>query len=126
MKPLLVLRRSLFLAAFAFLLPAAFGQLAPGAMAGGDMTVDVRNGDQQGKLMLRQDELAFESLTDAKHSRSWKYAEIRSLEKKRKEVRVRPFKGSRYYFQFPDNKMRDQIYDAVSQRILTARSQSKK
>ena len=126
MKPLLVLRRSLFLAAFAFLLPAAFSQLGPGAMGGADMTVDVRNGDQQGKLMLRQDELAFESLTDAKHSRSWKYAEIRSLEKKRKEVLVRPFKGSRYYFQFPDNKMRDQIYDAVSQRILTARSQSKK
>lgn len=98
---------------------------APAAPALG-MVYDVRNGDQQGKLMIRETELAFESLTDGKHSRSWKYAEIRSIEKKRKEVRVRPYKGSRYDFQFPDNGMRDKIYDSISQRILTARAQGKK
>ena len=91
-----------------------------------DLTVDVRNGDQQGKLMLRGTELAFESLTDGKHSKSWKYSEIRSLEKKRKEVRMKPYKGARYDFQFPDNGARDRIYDSVSARILTARSQTKK
>ena len=123
MKAMIILRRSLL-----FALVACLPILTPvsAQMAAGDMTVDVRNGDQQGKLMLRETELAFESLTDGKHSRSWKYAEIRSLEKKRKEVRVKPYKGARYDFQFPDNGARDRIYDAISARILTARSQTKK
>lgn len=119
-------RRSLLLLAVsAFLMPAAFGQVNP-VVPVVEMTIDVRNGDQQGKLILRQEELAFESLTDAKHSRAWRYAEIRSLEKKRKEVRVRPFKGSRYDFQFPDNKIRDMVYESISRKILMARSQTRK
>jgi hypothetical protein len=40
---------------------------------------DVRNGDQQGKLVLTDTELAFESLTDSKHSRRWNYVDIREL-----------------------------------------------
>ena len=123
MKAIIILRRSLL-----FALVACLPGLTPvyAQMSAGDLTVDVRNGDQQGKLMLRGTELAFESLTDGKHSKSWKYSEIRSLEKKRKEVRVKPYKGARYDFQFPDNGARDRIYDAVSARILTARSQTKK
>lgn len=87
----------------------------------GSMIFDVRNGDQTGKLMLKDTELAFESLTDAKHSRNWKYAEIRAIEKPKSELRVKPFKGSRYDFQFKDKKMRDRIYDLITQRVLTAR-----
>lgn len=123
MKAMILLRRSLLFALVACLpgLTLASGQMTPS-----DITVDVRNGDQRGKLMLRETELAFESMTDGKHSKSWKYSEIRSLEKKRKEVRVKPYKGSRYDFQFPDNGARDRIYDAISARILTARSQTKK
>lgn len=121
-----ILRRSLLLTLAAF--GGLFLQTARPAYAqmAADMTYDVRNGDQQGKLMIRDTELAFESLTDAKHSRAWKYADIRSLEKKRKEVKVRPFKGSQYAFQFKDNGMRDKIYDEVTQRILTARAKGKK
>jgi hypothetical protein len=88
--------------------------------------IDVRNGDQQGKLMFKETELAFESLTDARHSRNWKYAEIRELTKKRKEIRVRPFKGSRYDFQFKSNDERDKIYDMLSNRVVTARQAAKK
>jgi hypothetical protein len=121
-----ILRRSLLLSLTAF--GGLLLQTAPPAQAqiASDMTYDVRNGDQQGKLMIRDTDLAFESLTDAKHSRAWKYADIRSLEKKRKEIRVRPFKGSKYAFQFKDNGMRDKIYDEVTQRILTARAKGKK
>ena len=87
--------------------------------------VDVRNGDQRGKLLIRQTDLAFESLTDGKHSQAWPYAEIRSLEKKKKEIQVRPYKGSRYDFQLPDNKVRDRLYDIISKKIIDARSQGK-
>lgn len=91
-----------------------FGQALPAP-------IDVRNGDQQGKLIFKETELAFESLTDARHSRNWKYAEIRELTKKKKELRVRPFKGSRYDFQFKNNNERDKIYDLISSRIIAAR-----
>ena len=119
-----ILRRSLFL----LTLLAGLVSLAPAQTSAtlGDMSLDVRNGDQQGKLMIRDTELSFESMTDAKHSRAWKYADIRSLEKKRKEVRVRPFKGARYDFQLADNKMRDTLYDMITKRILIARAQGKK
>jgi hypothetical protein len=87
-----------------------------------ELIFDVRNGDQQGKLMLKDTELAFESLTDARHSAKWKYAEIRELGRnKSKELRVRPFKGDRYDFQFKDKQIREKIYDLISARILAAR-----
>lgn len=87
---------------------------------------DVRNGDQQGKLMLGEQDLVFESLTDARHSRTWKYTELREISKKRKEVSVKPFKGSKYSFQFPNNETRDRLYKLISDRILAARLQGKK
>ncbi len=97
------------------------------ALATGDMVFDIRNGDQTGKLMLKESELAFESLTDSRHSRNWKYAEIRELSRKgRKDFRVRPIKGSRYEFQCKDKAMRENLYDLISQRILVARQGMKK
>ncbi len=114
-----ILRRSLFLT---LLVSVAVAAQAP--MLG--TTYDVRNGDQQGKLMIGDADLSFESLTDAKHSKTWAYAEIRSLEKKRKQLMVRPFKGSRYDFQLSSNQMRDQLYDMITAKILAARAQGKK
>ncbi len=114
-----ILRRSLFLT---LLVSVAVAAQAP--MPG--TTYDVRNGDQQGKLMIGDADLSFESLTDAKHSKTWTYTEIRSLEKKRKQLMVRPFKGSRYDFQLSSNQMRDQLYDAITAKILAARAQAKK
>jgi hypothetical protein len=88
----------------------------------GETAIDVRNGDQKGKLFVRDGELAFESLTDAKHSQTWKYADIRSLEKKIwKAMRVRPFKGDRYDFQFDKGENRDRIYNLISQKVVDAR-----
>jgi len=84
--------------------------------------IDVRNGDQKGKLAIRETELAFESLTDAKQSRTWKYADIRTFEKRIiKGLRVRPFKGSRYDFSFDSIGTRDNIFKQISDRIVEAR-----
>lgn len=99
----------------------AFGQAA------GEQMFDVRNGDQRGKLIVRETELQFESLTDAKHSRTWKYSELRSFEKKwRSSFRVRPFKGSQYDFQFGNNQARDKVYEAIAPKVLAARIESKR
>lgn len=97
----------------------ALGQPAQGATS--EQIFDVRNGDQTGKLILGETELAFESLTDARHSRRWKYADIRELSKKKSEFTVRPFKGDRYDFQFKDKKLRDRIYNMISDKIIAAR-----
>ena len=87
-----------------------------------ETVIDVRNGDQKGKLFVRETELAFESLTDAKHSQTWKYADIRTLEKRIwKAMRVRPFKGDRYDFQFDNAGNRDRIYNLISQKVVDAR-----
>jgi len=99
----------------------SFSQNPAPQAATNEMAFDVRNGDQQGKLFLQDAELAFESLTDAKHSRRWKYADIRELSKRKSEFTVRPFKGDRYAFQFKDKKLRDRIYNLISERILAAR-----
>jgi hypothetical protein len=120
-----ILRRSLLLALFTCAPWLSAAAQDPNAMSV-TFDIDVRNGDQRGKLMVRQSELAFESLTDGKHSRTWQYAEIRSLEKKRKEIRVKPYKGSRYDFQLPDDKVRDRLYDIISKKIIDARSQGRK
>ena len=87
---------------------------------------DVRNGDQQGKLVIKEDGLGFESLSDARQSRNWKYTEIREVSKKRKELSVRPFKGSKYAFQFPNNGMRDRLYTMITDRVVIARQSLRK
>ncbi|MBL8293209.1 MAG: hypothetical protein JNN08_15285 [Bryobacterales bacterium] len=110
------------------LLAIVAGVFAPAALAqppADNLVFDVRNGDQEGKLFIKDSELAFESLSDARQSRTWKYAEIRELSRRKKEMRVRPYKGSRYDFQFKDSKVRDQLYDLISQRVLAARQNKK-
>jgi hypothetical protein len=93
----------------------------PPALPASDMIFDVRNGDQQGKLILKDDEVAFESLTDAKHSRQWKYADIRELLRSKNELRIQPFHGDKYAFQFRKKEMRDRLYDLISNRIVATR-----
>lgn len=112
--PLLRLIGSLVLA-----LAPAFAQPAA------DQTFDVRNGDQKGKLIVAADELRFDSLTDAKHSRVWKYSEIRGLEKKFRAIRVQPFKGDRYDFQLGGGDRRDKVYDLITRKLVTVRESKK-
>ena len=116
---LLRLTLAALLGAFAFSGSVGLAQSAP-------TVIDVRNGDQKGKLTISDTELAFDSLTDAKHSRTWKYSEIRTFEKRIiKGIRVRPFKGSRYDFSFDSIANRDRIYSLASQKVVDARRTQK-
>ncbi len=117
--------RRLILGALLCAASLCFAQ-APATLTG-ETVIDVKNGDQRGKLSVRETELSFDSLTDAKQSRTWKYADIRTLEKKIfKAMRVRPFKGSRYDFQFDSGGNRDRIFDLISQRVVEARRNTKR
>lgn len=86
-----------------------------------EVSFDVRNGDQQGKLIFHRDSVAFESLTDAKHSQRWNYSDIRELNRKGNEIKIEPYHGDKYEFQFSDPAMRDTVYNMLSDRIVAAR-----
>ncbi len=86
-----------------------------------EVSFDVRNGDQRGKLIFHRDGLAFESLTDAKHSQRWNYSDIRELNRKGHEIKIEPYHGDKYEFQFSDPAMRDTVYNMLSDRIVAAR-----
>jgi hypothetical protein len=124
------LRRSLAAIILAAGLVGASGQASaqtqPASSTDSPLIFDVRNGDQQGKLMLKETELAFESLTDARQSRTWKYSDIREVSRKKKDLRIRPLKGSTYDFQFKKSQERDKIYDLIASRVVAARQGVKK
>lgn len=86
-----------------------------------DIRFDVHNGDQQGKLMFQDNELVFESLSDARHSRHWKYADIRELTHNDHEIKVQPYHGDKYEFQFKNRAMLDTAYNLISDRVVEAR-----
>ncbi len=86
-----------------------------------EVAFDVRNGDQRGKLIFHRDGIAFESLTDARHSQRWNYADIRELNRKGNEIKIEPYHGDKYEFQFVDPAMRDTVYNMLSDRIVAAR-----
>jgi len=86
-----------------------------------EVSFDVRNGDQHGKLIFHRDDLSFESLTDAKHSRRWEYSDIRELNRKGNEIKIEPYHGDKYEFQFRDPAMRDTVYNMLSDRVVAAR-----
>jgi hypothetical protein len=86
-----------------------------------EVSFDVKNGDQRGKLIFHRDSVSFESLTDARHSQRWAYSEIRELNRKGNEIKIEPYHGDKYEFQFRDPAMRDTVYNMLSDRVVAAR-----
>jgi hypothetical protein len=86
-----------------------------------DVRFDVKNGDQKGKLIVAPDELIFESLTDANHSRRWKYSDIREFTHNDHEIKVQPYHGDKYEFQFNNKAMLQTAYDMISNKVVNSR-----
>jgi hypothetical protein len=86
-----------------------------------DVRFDVKNGDQKGKLIVAPDQLVFESLTDANHSRRWKYSDIREFKHNDHEIKVEPYHGDKYEFQFQNKAMLQTAYDMISNEIVDSR-----
>ena len=71
--------------------------------------------------MLEKQELVFESLSDAKHSRHWKYTDIREITHNTHEVNIQPYHGDKYQFQFSNRAILDTVYNLISDRVVDAR-----
>jgi hypothetical protein len=84
---------------------------------------DHGRGNCDGKLFIREDGIAFESVGEASHSRSWKYDEIEELERNRSENKVIiDSKNSDDDFTLKlESDMDEQLYDTLKERIVAAR-----
>ena len=88
-----------------------------------EISFDVQNGDQRGRLVVGPNALNFVSLTDADHSRSWQYSQIKEFKRDNddKQIKVEPYHGDDYEFQFHNKAMFETAYDMISNHIVTAR-----
>lgn len=79
-----------------------------------------------GKLMADDNGLRFESVSDAPHSRSWAYNDIRSFtaEKNHALLKVIANSGEAYDFQVANGATAGALHKLVSDKIVAARSGS--
>jgi hypothetical protein len=88
-----------------------------------DVIFDVRYHDDRGKLVVTTKGVNFEDVSDAKHSRSWSYAQVKGLKRNgSNEIKIEPFSGDSYEFRLEGPAMSDAIYQMIGDRIVAARS----
>jgi hypothetical protein len=78
--------------------------------------------NQKGRLMLAGSQLIFESIDDPSSSRRWELKEIKSLENKNPyELRVEPFTGEDYRFEFVGTPIEAAQYKSLVDKVTSAR-----
>lgn len=102
---------------------------APVAVAAGgsDLTFQVRHdhlmGGCNGRLIVMQDRLAFESLDERNDSRQWVFSDISELTQDGiYKLKVRPFIGNEYNFELVGRGMDSQQFRELSSKIAEARA----
>jgi len=89
----------------------------------GDVIFDVRYGGDRGKLVITAKGVNFENLSDAKHSRSWSFAQIKELKRNSgNEIKIEPFSGDSYELKLEGAALSDAVYKMIGDRIAAARS----
>jgi hypothetical protein len=84
---------------------------------------DVRYHDDRGKLLVSSRGVSFEDVTDAKHSRTWTYAQIKELKRDGNEIKIDPHDGDSMEFKVDGGKgMSDEVYKVIADRIVAARA----
>ena|SRR5579872_485990 len=87
-----------------------------------EVMFDVRYHDQQGRLIVSPVGLSFEDLSNANHSRSWNYAQIKELKRNGgNEIKIQPYSGDSYEFHVDGPFMSDTVYNMIADRIIAAR-----
>jgi hypothetical protein len=91
-------------------------------------STDVRHdhkgkGHCSGKLLADDTGLRFESVTEANHSRSWNYNDLRSFEKEKDHalLKVTPKNGESEHFNAANGATAGALYSLVAQKIVDAR-----
>jgi hypothetical protein len=87
-----------------------------------DVSFEVQKGGDHGKLVVRPNEIAFVSLSDADHSARWQYSQIKEFKRDNDtELKIEPYHGDNYEFKFRTKAMRETAYDMISDQIVNAR-----
>ena len=94
-------------------------------------TTDVKHdhygkGECNGKLIADDQNLRFESISDASHSRSWNYNDVQSFNKEKDHslLKVVGKNSEKYDFKTVNGKTAGALYDLVAQKIVAARPAS--
>lgn len=80
-------------------------------------------GGSRGRLVIRDDRLAYESINDVKDSREWMLTDIREVRQKSPyEIEIVPFSGDKYKLDLEGQGMANEEYQRLVDRIAQARS----
>jgi hypothetical protein len=83
---------------------------------------DVRYHDDRGRLLVTANGVNFEDISNANHSRSWSYAQIKELKRDNgNEIKIQPYSGDKYEFHVEGPFMSDTVYNMIADRIVAAR-----
>jgi hypothetical protein len=108
-------------------LGGALALFALQAQTGSEQAIPARHdhgsGNCDGKLLIREDGIAFESVGEASHSKSWKYGQIEELERNRSENKIIiDAKDDDDDFTLKlESDVDEQLYETLKDRIVAAR-----
>jgi hypothetical protein len=87
-----------------------------------EVMFDVRYHDDRGKLIVNANGLSFEDISNADHSRSWSYAQVKELKRDNgNEIKIHPYSGDTYEFHVAGTFMNDTVYNMIADRIIASR-----
>ncbi len=80
-------------------------------------------GNTDGKLIISEKEIAFESLNDIKRSQRWSYQDIKEIKQESTYlIEVVPFRGDKYKLELQGEGMSSAQFKALTDRIAAART----
>ncbi|MCC6590213.1 MAG: hypothetical protein IT168_26205 [Bryobacterales bacterium] len=84
---------------------------------------DHRFGGCKGRLIITQDRIAFESITDISHSRQWALRDVKEMKRDNPyALKIEPFSGNTYKFELQGQGMDSDTYRTLVDRVTAARS----
>lgn len=101
---------------------AGRNEAAPAGASSYPARHDHRIGDCRGRLLFTGDQVNYESVSSADHSRRWEYRSIRELKLSNPyELELKPFTGESYKFKLDGSGMDPAAYRAIVDRVTSAR-----
>ena len=88
----------------------------------GDIMFDVTHDGDRGKLIVGTNRVTFDDVSNASHSRSWSYAEIKEFKRDGRQIKIEGHHGDSHDFKTEDRAMSDAIYNTISARLVAARN----
>lgn len=87
-----------------------------------DVIFDARYKGDHGKLIVSARGLSFEDISDADHSRTWSYSQIKELKRDGDEIKIEPYSGDSMELKLQGRAMSDAVYKMIVDRIVAARA----